>query len=85
MTYLLALQKAIAETDNLGPCWPEGDKYFTGWYDAGEDLRYSMTLSEQACREHIEHWITDPETVLAEDRGYLERILKINELVGSYK
>lgn len=81
MTYLLNVQKAIAQTEKFFA--PSGGEYQSGWEEVKADLEYAMRLGELATRQHFKIWIdmplsmwhsvTDPEG----DRGYMERMKAI--------
>jgi len=90
MTYLLALQKAIAQTQPdayFGPM--TGDlyepEYLQGWSDLSYDLGYALELdSETAAKEHLSNWTFSYENDLKWDentQGYLDRVKKISELL----
>jgi hypothetical protein len=81
MTYLLALQKAVAQTQPDDTTKMLGDEYLEGWECASLDLEYGATLSGQAVQEHISHWLEDEDMALLEDKGYLARIKKINQIL----
>ena len=79
-TYLLNMQRAIAQTDKPTMFCLLTD-YVDSWTCAGEDLTYSLSLSENSCREHILHWLSQPDTVEEDDKGYYDRIVEINNLM----
>jgi hypothetical protein len=90
MTYLLALQKAIAQTQPdsyFGPM-AGGDlyvpEYLEGWSDVYYDLIYSIDLqSETAAKIHLSNWDTGVhgQGWDANTQGYIDRIKKINEIL----
>lgn len=93
MTYLLALQKAIAQTQPdsyFGPM--AGDlytpEYLEGWSDVYYDLIYALELnSETAAKQHLNLW-TESERYgdwTANTQGYIDRLFKISELMKSYE
>lgn len=85
MTYLLNVQKAIAQTEKFFA--PSGGEYQGGWEQVKDDLTYAMSLGETATRQHMNLWLdpslsfwhsaTDPEG----DRGYMERMKTIQLLL----
>jgi len=89
MTYLLALQKAIAQTQPDDTTKYLGDEYLTGWTDVEFDLTYAIDLqSETAAKIHLSNWdLTYADTVEwdGNTQGYIDRIKKINYLLESYK
>lgn len=80
MEYLLKVQKAIAETEEISLL--SGVKYIDGWVEAGEDLTYAITLSETATRQHIDFWTNELVTILDDDdQGYCDRMDEIYKLI----
>lgn len=84
MSYLLALQKAIAQTQPDDTTKMLGDEYLTGWTDVEWDLSYCLELnSETAAREHLSLW-TESERYgdwTANTQGYIDRLFKISEIL----
>jgi len=76
--FLINLQRAIAQTDKAFA--PQND-YSTGWFDSKLDLEYSASLSEESTRQHLLHWLQQPDTVREADKGYYDRIVEINNLM----
>jgi hypothetical protein len=79
MNYLLKVQKAIAQTENVESAKIE---YIEGWQQCAEDLTYAISLSEVATRQHIDFWTNSLVSILdEEDQGYCDRIDEIYKLI----
>lgn len=91
MEYLLNVQKAIAQTEDISLL--SGVKYIDGWIEAGEDLTYGIGLgSEHAVMQTIGYWINpngcpflDAATLIdlndEGDKGYHGRMNEIYKLI----
>lgn len=79
MEYLLKVQKAIAQTENVASAKIE---YIQGWQQCAEDLAYAISLSETATRQHIDFWTNELVTILDDDdQGYCNRMDEIYKLI----
>lgn len=79
MEYLLKVQKAVAQTENVEST---KIKYIEGWQQCGEDLTYAISLSETATRQHIDFWTNELVTILDDDdQGYCNRMDEIYKLI----
>lgn len=79
MEYLLKVQKAIAQTENVDSA---KIKYIEGWQQCGEDLTYAISLSETATRQHIDFWTNELITILDDDdQGYCNRMDEVYKLI----
>lgn len=83
MTYLLNVQKAIAQTFKPAP-YGVADEYFLGWDEAGQDLTYGLSCgSEHALKQQIAAWLIEPNNPYFEDldsesdKGYADRVKAI--------
>lgn len=87
MTYLLALQKAIAQTQPDDTTKMLGDEYLEGWTDLEYDISYAIQLqSETAAKEHLENW-TRVNYVCdvpwdANTQGYVDRVNRVNGIIN---
>ena len=79
MEYLLKVQKAIAQTENVESA---KIKYTEGWQQCGEDLTYAISLSETATRQHVDFWTNELVNILDDDdQGYCDRMDEIYKLI----
>ena len=79
MEYLLKVQKAIAETENIGTDSPE---YAEGWMEASEDLTYGCNLGETAVKECLGRWRELPDDEWDSSwQGYYDRMNAIYKLI----
>lgn len=79
MEYLLKVQKAIAQTENVESA---KIKYIEGWQQCAEDLTYAISLSETATIQHIDFWTNELVSILDdEDQGYCDRMDEIYKLI----
>jgi len=88
MTYLLQLQKAIAHTEqqecvDVAHKLPSGPtkSYWIGWELLEADLTYAMSLGEHCTRTHLSLWTDELPLENDEEVGYLDRVVKIKQLL----
>lgn len=84
MTYIESVQKALGVTTSR----LMNTAYEQGWWDLEDDLDYAISLkSETAIREHLHNWLEVSKIDVkwdANTQGYVDRVVKINELIQSY-
>lgn len=89
MTYLLNVQKAIAQTDAVREHPSEDHKY--GWEEAAGDIEYGISCgSEHAVKQQIAAWLIEPNNPYFEnldsesDKGYADRVKAIQIILEKW-